>query len=222
MRKTTKRAMVFLMCCVMGVSFCGNLNSVSAESVQVKVEKAQTKDAKEKEAILSAYRNFLKKKKVKYFRVDTIKGAKMPILFVSDERFEEMKTVLHVKLYEAKPKKKGSKAYIVKEIGEAESTSGSYELFLNNQRELLYGSHHYTGYLSMKDGVLSCDYYYSKYDKKGNETFYYVLYQGNKKIKDEKIKSTIGMRKIYDAWDEMNRSFIFYKNVEKNRLRYIK
>lgn len=221
MRKGMKKAFIFFMCCAMGGSFSGNFTSIPIKAAQVKEE--QTKDGQKREAILSAYRTFLKKHEGNYFRVDTIKGEEMPILFVADYRESDTKTTHHVKIYQAKQKKQGSSQYVVKKIGEAECTSSAYDLFLNKKGELVYGSHHYTGYLSMKKGVLLNHYYYSKSDKKGKETFFHRIYKNNKKVKEEKVTSAIGNKKIYDVWDEMGEQpFIFYKNGYKNRLNYIK
>ena len=201
MRKGIKKTFIFFMCCVMGGSFSGNFTSIPIKAAQVKEE--QNKDGQKREAILSAYRTFLKKQEGNYFRVD--------------------KTTHHVKIYQAKQKKQGSSQYVVKKIGDAECTSSAYDLFLNKKGELVYGSHHYTGYLSMKKGVLLNHYYYSKSDKKGKETFFHRIYKNNKKVKEEKVTSAIGNKKIYGAWDEMGEQpFIFYKNTYKNRINYIK
>lgn len=172
--------------------------------------------------IETLFQTFLNSQKDIYFKVVTMKGTDKPVLLISDSRMSN-KAVTSCDVYIVKTVKKNStNSYKLKKVGNITSNSTAYNIW-KYENKLIYGSHHYTGFAEIKNDKLYINYYQGIFDKEGNETFYHLIYSGDKCISEKKISSSEGEKYIYDSWEHQTAKNIlnFYKNTKANRAKYI-
>lgn len=210
--KKSKRTLSTLVLLITILSI-GNLYIPKAEAITAK---GMTKE------IEALFQNFLKTQKDIYFKVVSMKGTDKPVLLISDSRMSN-KAVTNCDIYIVKTvKKNAANSYKLKKAGSIASTSTAYDIW-KYENKLIYGSHHYTGFAEIKNNKLYINYYQGNFDKKGNETFYHLIYSGNKCISEKKINSSEGEKYVYKTWEHqtLKNTLTFYKNAKNNRDKYI-